>query len=158
MAPIARFSVIPALLQTAFLLFFCWSEWFFLNPPAGHNFMGYEWIRRDWWEPMPLLGLLLVPFCLLQASQIIRQLAFRRSAGVWIENGDLHFLNFYGAITFSRVPLADIDKCEVVPPVAFRSASVRLYLKNGKTRNIPGLLLSESAETIARRLPGFLTH
>jgi len=150
---IARFSVLRVYAWTAFGLFIFGlliGNW--LRHPSGVSLQAHLLSRDFLGDPETIIGIVALSFLIVVLSVTLRQVIFRDQAAIWISNDELFFLNFYAAVTYSRLPTRDIEKFFVGSNFFLRPRGVIAKTTNGVKRFIPTLLLSEPAEVIASRL------
>lgn len=79
---------------------------------------------------------------------VLSQLALKAARAVWERDGNLHFLDFYGGLTFSQVPISSIEKLAIGSTRFWRPVGIILMLKGGEKRYMPTILLREKKEAI----------
>lgn len=150
---IAHFSKIRVCIWTAANLVvaipFCVAVFY---PPQGVSFSAHLFSREGLYDPLTIVGIAVIPLLMTVLFVMLRQLLFREGDAMWISDGRLYFLNFYGGITFSSLILLDIEDVSAGSKKFLQPTGVMAQLKHGSCQYLPTVLLSEPRDTVLLRL------
>jgi hypothetical protein len=102
--------------------------------------------------PLTFAGVLMSPLLIALLGVTLRQVFFRNRLAIWIADGNLNFLNFYGAVTFSKLPVGQIDHFYIGSIRLFQFTGIIAHMKDGGQRYIPTILLSDGKKLVLSRL------
>lgn len=150
MTVIARFSKIKAFSYVIGCLAICIIMYFtMLNHPDGVSLEDYI---KSKGVAFFIAGCLASIFVVLLQWTILNQLLFRQCNAIWLEGGNLFFLNTYGHIHFSKFPFKEIKSLTVGSVGSLGRRGIIAELRNGRQESIPTWLLSEPPDVVASRL------
>jgi hypothetical protein len=149
-SPIAHFGKIRVSIWigvNALLFIACFVG--ILVPPHSMTFWTHLWSRDGLLNPWAVAVVTFAaPLLVVVVGVMLKQLFFRQSWAIWLENDRLLFLNFYGAVRFSALTLTDIERFSIGSKRVFQPTGIIAHLKNGYQAYIPTILLHESRERI----------
>jgi hypothetical protein len=145
---IARFPTYKALayfVGSFVLITFFLLETTYL-PPGGLN----DFLKSlgGGWLFFLVIGWLAAIVFLLMLFALLKQIVLARSCAIWCDGENIFYLNRY----FMAVPKKAVERVSIGTFGRFDSPAIILNLRDGRTKTIPTISLSEDAEVILARL------
>jgi hypothetical protein len=150
----SRVSIWIALNLALFILAFAGVA----RHPAGISLQDHLLSGNGLYDPLAILALVAIPLLAIVISAMLRQMIFRDRTAIWIAKDDLFFLNFYGAVTFSSLPLKNVDHFAIGSKRLFQPTGIIAHLRDGTRQYVPTILLSEPRRSIMVQLTTALSR
>ena len=126
----------------------------FLNHPDNVSLRDYMAMKGDY--AFSIVALFAGIFVLLLQVTILKQVIFGNGSAIWIESNQVFFLDTYGHIFFSKLPLNEIQEISRGKLGSFRRNGLIANMRDGSKRAIPTWLLAEPLEEVETRLKEFV--